>query len=175
MTPAARTAAQVTALRDVATDMVAQLRTLLGESAILPITVRNVATGAVISGLVTDPVTGGQIEVPVEEVAFITGGGIDLMVGGADGAGDPANIAFDGVLEFGEGGFVSVLAYGLTPGVDGEIVVIAEVDLPAALALDQLQIDLHHVAAEVGLQVRLQSQLVFSATTEIAYRLHAAH
>ena len=47
------------------------------------------------------------------------------MVGGADGEGDPANIAFDGVLEFGEGGCVSILASGLAPGVNGEVVVMS--------------------------------------------------
>jgi LPXTG-motif cell wall-anchored protein len=121
----ARTAEQVTAIREVGAAMLAQLRAILGEDATLPVSIRNVPTGAVVIGLVTDPVTGEAIEVPVEDVAFISGGGIALMVGGADGAGDPANIAFDGVLEFGQGGYVSILASGLAPGADGEVVVMS--------------------------------------------------
>ena len=123
--PGARTAEQVTALRAVAADMLAEIRTIVGENAVIPVTVVDVATGAVIYGLVTDPVTNEQLAVPVEDVAFIAGGGIALMVGGADGTNNPANIAFDGVLEFGEGGYVAVLAYGLTPGAAGEVVVMS--------------------------------------------------
>jgi len=53
---------------------------------------------------------------------------------------------------------------------DGRISVIAEVELPADSALDQLQIDLQHAGAAVGLQVRLQHQKLFVATNEIAFR-----
>ena len=63
--------------------------------------------------------------VPVEDVLLILNENLVLMVGGADGTNNPANIAFDGVLEFGEGGYVAVLAYGLTPGAAGEVVVMS--------------------------------------------------
>jgi predicted amino acid-binding ACT domain protein len=47
---------------------------------------------------------------------------------------------------------------------------VAELDLPSALALNQLQIDLQHVGADAGLRVRLQHQRLFTATNEIAFR-----
>lgn len=144
--PGARTAEQVAALRVVAAEMLAEIRSIIGDDADMPITVVDVATGAVVYGLVTDPVTGDELAVPVEDIAFITGGGIALMVGGADGEGDPANIAFDGVLEFGEGGFVSVLAYGLTPGAAGEIVVMS----------DPLLLDTFEVGADGGVAAQAE-------------------
>ena len=144
--PGARTAEQVTALRAVAADMLAEIRTIIGDSAEMPVTVVDVATGAVVYGLVTDPVTNEQLAVPIEDIAFITGGGIALMVGGADGEGDPANIAFDGVLEFGEGGFVSLLAYGLIPGAEGEIVVMS----------DPLLLDTFEVGADGGVSAQAE-------------------
>ena len=47
---------------------------------------------------------------------------------------------------------------------------VAEVDLPADVALDQLQIDLQHAGADAGLQVRLQHHRLFVATNEITFR-----
>jgi LPXTG-motif cell wall-anchored protein len=121
----ARSFAQVRALQTLAEDMIAAVQAVLGEGVTLPITVTNTDTGATITGLVSDPVTGEPMGVPVEDVLLIVNQSLALMVGGADGTGDPANIAFDGVLEFGEGGYVAVLAYGLTPGAAGEIVVMS--------------------------------------------------
>jgi predicted amino acid-binding ACT domain protein len=54
--------------------------------------------------------------------------------------------------------------------VDGQISMVAEVDLPQDVALDQLQIDLQHAVADAGLQVRLQHHRLFVATNEIAFR-----
>ena len=76
------------------------------------------------------------LAVPVEDVLLIVNQSIALMVGGADGTGDPANIAFDGVLEFGEGGYVAVLAYGLTPGAAGEVVVMSTPRLLDSFTVD---------------------------------------
>lgn len=123
-TPAERTVTQISELRDLAASMIDQVRTVLGEGGIVPLSVRQTATGAVIIGLVTDPVTGSPIEVPVEHVVLIRGGGLLLMVAGSDGS-EPARVSADGVLEIAAGGVVSVLAYGLMPGVSGEVVVMS--------------------------------------------------
>ena len=53
---------------------------------------------------------------------------------------------------------------------EAEISMMAEVNLPSDVALDQLQIDLQHATAEAGLQVRLQHQRLFEATNEIVFR-----
>ncbi len=59
----------------------------------------------------------------------------------------------------------------LTSQVDGDqITMVAEIDLPADVALDQLQIDLRHATTASGLQIRLQHHRLFVATNEIAFR-----
>jgi LPXTG-motif cell wall-anchored protein len=123
--PAARTDTQVKALQSLAKDMVAAVQAVVGRGATLPITITNTSNGATLSGLVTDPVTGKPMAVPVEDVLLVVNDKLALMVGGADGANNPANIAFDGVIEFGQGGYVAVLAYGLTPGKTGEVVIMS--------------------------------------------------
>ncbi len=51
----------------------------------------------------------------------------------------------------------------------GRVAIVAEIDLPPDVALDQLQIDLQHVGEVAGLQVRLQHQRLFTATNEVAF------
>jgi predicted amino acid-binding ACT domain protein len=51
-----------------------------------------------------------------------------------------------------------------------QISMVAEIDLPKDIALDQLQIDLQHATADSGLRVRLQHHRLFIATNEIAFR-----
>ena len=53
---------------------------------------------------------------------------------------------------------------------DQQMNLVAEIDLPHGVALDQLQIDLEHAGSEAGLHVRLHHQGLFQATNEIAYR-----
>jgi len=53
---------------------------------------------------------------------------------------------------------------------DGRVAIVAEIDLPGDVALDQLQIDLQHAGEAAGVQVRLQHQRLFTATNEIAFR-----
>jgi len=121
---AERTAGQISELRDVAKIIVNQIQSLLGDNQRSPISMRETARGAVIVGLLVDPVTGKKIDVPVEHVVLIRGGGLVLMVAGRKGS-EPARVGADGVLEISQGGSVSVLAYGLTPGVTGEVVVMS--------------------------------------------------
>lgn len=47
---------------------------------------------------------------------------------------------------------------------------MAEMDLPADVALGPLQIDLQAVGSQAGLNVRLQHQRLFTATNDIAFR-----
>jgi predicted amino acid-binding ACT domain protein len=53
---------------------------------------------------------------------------------------------------------------------EGGVSFAAELDLPAAEVLEQLQADLQQVGAAGGLNVRLQHQRLFTATNEIAFR-----
>lgn len=50
------------------------------------------------------------------------------------------------------------------------LTILAEIDLPSEVSLEQLQIDLEHAGAETGLQVRLQHHRLFVATNEVAFR-----
>jgi uncharacterized repeat protein (TIGR02543 family)/LPXTG-motif cell wall-anchored protein len=122
--PAERTAAQVSELQTLATTMVAELQAVLGANTTLPISVRNTPTGAVIVGLARNPITGEPMDIPVEHVVLVSGGGLVLMASGVD-SDQTAKIGLDGALEIPEGGHVSVIAGGLTPGADGEVVVMS--------------------------------------------------
>ena len=121
--PAQRSPQQVTELQNLAASMLDQLSTALGGRT-GSISLRNTPTGAVILGLATDPVTGQPMEIPVENVVFVSGGGLVLMASGIDGR-SPARIGLDGSVEIPEGGYVSVVAGGLTPGEGGEVVVMS--------------------------------------------------
>jgi len=70
--PSQRTAAQVVELQSLASSMLEQLSAALGGGS-GALSVRNTPTGAVILGLATDPVTGQPMEIPVENVAFVSG------------------------------------------------------------------------------------------------------
>jgi hypothetical protein len=121
--PSQRTAQQVTELQGVASSMLEQLRAALGGST-GSLSVRNTATGAVIIGLAVDPITGQPMEIPVENVVLVTGGGLVLMASGIDGQ-SAARIGLDGSIEIPKGGQVAVVAGGLTPGISGEVVVMS--------------------------------------------------
>lgn len=121
--PAQRSPQQVTELQSLAASMLEQLNSALGGGT-GSVSVRNTPTGAVILGLATDPVTGQPLEIPVENVVFVSGGGLVLMASGIDGR-SPARIGLDGSVEIPEGGYVSVVAGGLTPGEGGEVVVMS--------------------------------------------------
>lgn len=54
--------------------------------------------------------------------------------------------------------------------VGDEIQLVAEVELPADVMLNQLQSDLRHASTDSTLQVRLQHQKLFSATNEVSFR-----
>ena len=131
---AERTIEQVRELRSVASSLVSQVQALIGGNGSSPISWRETPRGAVIVGLVTDPITGEKIDIPVEYVVLIRGGGLLLMVAGSDGS-EPARIGPDGVLEISQGGVVSVLAYGLQPGVTGEVVVMSKPRLLSQFAV----------------------------------------
>ena len=47
---------------------------------------------------------------------------------------------------------------------------VAEVELTAEAGLEQLQIDLRHATDPLALQVHMQHQRLFTATSEIAFR-----
>lgn len=121
---AERTTSDVNELRRLADSMLDIVRGALGAGATMPVSVVNTSTGAVLVGLVVDPITGRSVRVPIEHVVLVHGGGIVLMVSGDDGR-EPATIGADGVLEISRGGSVSVLAYGLQAGANGEVVVMS--------------------------------------------------
>ena len=122
--PEDRTASQIRQLRELAQSMIDEVRFAVGATGSVPVSLIDTAYGAVIRGLLADPVTGEKIDVPVEHVVLVQGGGLVLMIAGRDGT-TPAEIGADGVLEISVGGVVSVLAYGLKPGVAGEVVVMS--------------------------------------------------
>ena len=120
-----RTAEQVAQIRSEAQAMVAALEERLPEGVSSPVSVVETESGANISGLVTDPADDtSDLPVPAEDVVLLVTEEQALLIGGADGPADPADVR-NGVLEIGPDGEVSALAYGLTPGASGELVVMS--------------------------------------------------
>jgi len=121
----ARTAEQVAQIRSEAQAMVAALEERLPDGVSSPVSVVETESGANISGLVTDPADDtSDLPVPAEDVVLLVTEEQALLIGGADGPADPADVR-NGVLEIGPDGEVSALAYGLTPGASGELVVMS--------------------------------------------------
>lgn len=54
--------------------------------------------------------------------------------------------------------------------VGDRVTMVAEVDFPPDVALDQLQIDLAHATSDAGALVRVQHHRLFVATNDIAFR-----
>ena len=120
-----RTAEQVAQIRSEAQAMVAALEERLPDGVSSPVSVVETESGANISGLVTDPADDtSDLPVPAEDVVLLVTEEQALLIGGADGPADPADVR-NGVLEIGPDGEVSALAYGLTPGASGELVVMS--------------------------------------------------
>ena len=123
--PGERSPEQVETIREVGEQMLDIIRTTVPDGSTIPVSIRYTDDGAVFVGLVIDPTTGDSIEIPVEGVALLVGGGLVIMVGGISADGDPAGIEFDGVLQFGQGGWIAVLGFGLEPVAPGEVIVMS--------------------------------------------------
>jgi alpha-tubulin suppressor-like RCC1 family protein len=122
---ASRTPEQVAQIRSEAVALVEALSSRAPEGSDVPVRVVETETGANLSGLVTDPADGtSDLPVPVEDVVLLVTDEQALLLGGADGPADPADLR-GGVLELGPDGEVSAVAYGLTPGALGELVVMS--------------------------------------------------
>ena len=122
---ASRTPEQVAQIRSEAVALVEALSSRAPEGSDVPVQVVETETGANLSGLVTDPADGtSDLPVPVEDVVLLVTDEQALLLGGADGPADPADLR-GGVLELGPDGEVSAVAYGLTPGASGELVVMS--------------------------------------------------
>ena len=122
---ASRTPEQVAQIRSEAVALVEALSSRAPEGSDVPVRGVETETGANLSGLVTDPADGtSDLPVPVEDVVLLVTDEQALLLGGADGPADPADLR-GGVLELGPDGEVSALAYGLTPGASGELVVMS--------------------------------------------------
>ena len=148
--PAGRSQDDIAAIRQIGEQMLEAVTAAAGEGFASPVSIRYTASGAVFIGLLVDPVSGAVIEVPVEEVSVLVGGGLVLMVGGlsADGSTD---VVFDGVLRLGTGGWLAVLATGLEPSANGSVIVMSTPRQLASFVLD--------ASGSVAAQVQIPSDL----------------
>lgn len=156
--PEERTDEQIENIRRVGESMLDTARQAAGGGTI-PVLIRYTDTGAVFIGLVVDPLTGESIEIPVEDVALIIGGGLVIMVGGISADGDPASIEFDGVLQFGQGGWLAVLGFGLDPVAPGEVIVMSTPRLIGRFMTD--------VEGAAAVQTRIPSDLEVGGHTAV--------
>jgi uncharacterized delta-60 repeat protein len=119
-TPAAqRTAAQVKSIQQAGAALLQQFLASLPAGATSNVTVVNTATGAVMQNLVFDA-NGNSVNVPVEDIVFLDGPQLSLMIGS-----DNANITSDGKYQIGAGGIVGVTGSGLGAGTTGELVAMS--------------------------------------------------
>ena len=118
--PARRSAGEVRQLQDAATQLVSGLNALLPAGATPPVVVANTGTGAVINGLVTN------VPVPIENVTVVKVAEQAVLVAGVNSNGtEVAPIGVSNGPEIDAGGQVAAIAYGLTPGEQGEFIVMS--------------------------------------------------
>ena len=119
-TPAAqRTAAQVASIQQAGAALLQQFLASLPAGATSTVTVVNTATGAVMQNLVFDA-NGNSVNVPVEDIVFLDGPQLSLMIGSNN-----ANITADGKYQVGAGGIVGVTGSGLGVSASGEIIAMS--------------------------------------------------
>jgi uncharacterized delta-60 repeat protein len=119
-TPAAqRTAAQVASIQQAGAALLQQFLASLPAGATSTVTVVNTATGAVMQNLVFDT-NGNSVNVPVEDIVFLDGPQLSLMIGSNN-----ANITADGKYQVGAGGIIGVTGAGLGAGASGEVVAMS--------------------------------------------------
>ena len=157
--PDDRSQEEVEEIRRVGEQMLDQVRQAVPEGTTLPVSIRYTDGGAVFLGLVIDPLTGESIEIPVEDVALLFGGGLVIMVGGISADGEPDGVEFDGVLQFGQGGWIAVLGFGLDPVAPGEVIVMSTPRL-----LGRFQTDAEGAAA---VQTRIPGDLPIGNHTAV--------
>lgn len=145
-----RSEADVALIRQIAEEMLAAVIETGGDGGVSPVAIRYTDDGAVFVGLLIDPETGLSIEVPVEEVALLTGGGLVLLVGGMQSDGS-TDVMFDGILRLGVGGWIAILASGLAAEAEGSVVVMSEPRLLGSFQLDR--------SGAVAVQVRIPGDL----------------
>lgn len=119
-TPAAyRTPAQIASVQRAGAALLQQFLASLPAGATSNVVVVNTATGAVMQNLVFDA-NGNSVNVPVEDIVFLDGPQLSLMIGSNN-----ANITADGKYQVGAGGIIGVTGAGLGAGASGEVVAMS--------------------------------------------------
>ena len=116
---AQRTPEQVAAIQQAGAALLQQFLASLPAGATSNVVVVNTATGAVMQNLVFDA-NGNSVNVPVEDIVFLDGPQLSLMIGSNN-----ANITADGKYQVGAGGIIGVTGAGLGAGVSGEVVAMS--------------------------------------------------
>ena len=117
--PEQRSPAEVKQIQAAADDLVSELNELLPKGQEAPVEVKDTPTGAEFVGI-------ANIPIPVEDVAAVKTPESAVLVAGTDSSGEKAATSDSGgVLEIVDGGQVATVAYGLTPGVAGELYVLS--------------------------------------------------
>jgi LPXTG-motif cell wall-anchored protein len=114
-----RTPAQVASIQQAGAALLQQFLASLPAGATSNVVVVNTATGAVMQNLVFDA-NGNAIDVPVEDIVFLDGPQLSLMIGSSN-----ASITADGKYQVGAGGVVGVTGAGLGASANGEIIAMS--------------------------------------------------
>lgn len=114
-----RTPAQVASIQQAGAALLQQFLASLPSGATSNVLVVDTATGAVMQNLVFDA-NGNSVNVPVEDIVFLDGPQLSLMIGS-----DNANITADGKYQVGAGGIVGVTGSGLGASANGELIAMS--------------------------------------------------
>ena len=114
-----RTPAQVAAIQEAGAQLLAAFLASLPAGSSSNVAVVNTATGAIMQNLVFDA-NGNSVDVPVEDIQFLDGPAISLMIGSNN-----ANITADGKYQIGAGGIIGVTGSGLGSSAPGELVAMS--------------------------------------------------
>lgn len=121
VTPPLPASASPEAVRQRGDEFVGIVASLLPAGLTPPVAVQATPTGAVISGLLTNPATGAPSVVPVQNIVMVQGDGTALMLASAGANGSSAALGADGVLMLAPGGRVGAAMAGFPAASEGQI------------------------------------------------------
>lgn len=124
------------AIRQRGDELVSVVAGVLSAGVAAPVAVQATPTGAVVSGLLTDPVTGQPMAVPVQNIVMVQGEGTALLLAAVGGDGGAAPLGADGVLQLPPGGRMGAAMAGFTPSSPGQIVLFSDPTLLGQFTTD---------------------------------------
>ena len=132
-------------------ELVDAVQGALPAGVVTPVVVQATPTGAVVTGLLTNPLTGQPIMVPVQHVVLVQGEGTALVLAAASANGSSAALSADGALQLPPGGRMGTVMAGFPSQADGQIVLFSDPTLLGTFLTDANGVFAGDFAIPVGL------------------------